>query len=89
MWETVNKNRGAVFILFWRHLKILVAKGDIEQVPYWGPTNIRQRRKKFSRYDDMAPGICASLNKYMEQFKNFLSHDFKYVQITILQTLLL
>jgi hypothetical protein len=25
--------------------------------------------KKFSRYDDMVPGICASLNKYMEQFE--------------------
>jgi len=37
------------------HLKILGAKnGDMKQVPYQEPTNIRCHYTKFSRYGDLA-----------------------------------
>jgi hypothetical protein len=50
--------RGAQFFFFrkvgctqnyWRR------KGNIKQVSFWGPTNIRRHRSKFSSYDDRAP----------------------------------
>ena len=44
------------------HLRILGArKGDMTQVPYWVPTNIRRRSTKFSRHGVLAPGICTPL----------------------------
>jgi hypothetical protein len=35
--------------------------GNMRQVPYSGPTNIKRHRIKFRRQDDLAPGICARL----------------------------
>jgi hypothetical protein len=36
-------------------------KGDIKQVPYCVPTDIRRHRAKFSGHGDLALGICAPL----------------------------
>jgi hypothetical protein len=36
-------------------------KGDIKQVPYCVPTDIRCHRAKFSDHGDLALGICAPL----------------------------
>jgi hypothetical protein len=33
--------------------------GDIKQVPYWGPTNVRRHRTKFNSLGDLSLGICA------------------------------
>ena len=44
------------------NLKILGdVKGDVKQLPYWGPVNIRPHRTKFSLSGDLASGICAPL----------------------------
>jgi hypothetical protein len=34
----------------------------MQNVPYWGPRNIRRHHKKCSRLGDLAPRICALLN---------------------------
>ena len=36
-------------------------KGDMKQIPYWGPTNIRRHHIKFSHPGDLVPGISAPL----------------------------
>jgi hypothetical protein len=36
-------------------------KCDMKRFPYWGPTNIRRHRPKFSPHGDMAPEVCAPL----------------------------
>jgi hypothetical protein len=36
-------------------------KGELKQVSYWGLTNIRRHRTKFSCHCNLAPGICAPL----------------------------
>jgi hypothetical protein len=36
--------------------------GDMQQLPYWVPTNIRGHRTQFSLSRDQAPGICAPLS---------------------------
>jgi len=44
------------------HLKILcVKKGDMTQVPYWGPKNRRCHCAKFSSPSELGTGICAPL----------------------------
>jgi hypothetical protein len=49
------------------HLKITGAtNGDIQQVSYGGPTNIRRRRTKFSHHGNQAPAIYAPLPKHLE-----------------------
>lgn len=48
-----STNRGATS-------KFQVLKGWHE-VQYWGPTNIRHHHTKFTRPDDLEPGICAHL----------------------------
>jgi hypothetical protein len=36
-------------------------KGDMEQVPYWGPTNITSHSTRFCGHGGLAAGICAPL----------------------------
>jgi hypothetical protein len=44
------------------HFKILdTRKGDMKQIPYWEPHNIRHHRTKLSLPGDVASGICAPL----------------------------
>jgi hypothetical protein len=59
----ITENRGAhIFQKFRHQLRILGArKGDMTQVPYWVPTNIRRRSTKFSGHGILAPGICTPL----------------------------
>jgi hypothetical protein len=35
-------------------------KGDMKQVSYWGLKNIRHHHTRFSCYNSLVPGICAS-----------------------------
>jgi len=35
--------------------------GVMQQVSYWGSSNIRRYREKFDRHGDLSPGICAPL----------------------------
>ena len=37
--------------------------GDKKQVPHWGPKNITSHLTKFSRYGDLAKGICSPLSQ--------------------------
>ena len=53
--------------------------GNIKQVPFWGPTNIRRHRSKFSSYDDRAPlctpgRMCCVLPFGVLAFPGTISH---------------
>lgn len=42
--------------------------GDMKQVPYWGPQNIRNHLSKFSRPGHLTPGICVLLHYFSHSF---------------------
>jgi hypothetical protein len=48
-------------------------KGEMKQVPYTGPSNIRHHRTKFSRYGDLEPEIYAPLFYTINKNKNLNS----------------
>jgi hypothetical protein len=51
-------------------------KSDMNQLPYWGPTNINYNCTKFSDHGDQATRICAPLeqnnSKFCKQFVKLL-----------------
>ena len=63
MFLKYNKTRGAqIFQKPRSHFKnSRRQKGDVQQVPYWGPTNIRRHRTKPSRHGALELGVCVTL----------------------------
>jgi hypothetical protein len=55
--EAVVAQVSTYFPKIWSRLKIVGAsRGDMKQVPCWGPRNIRGLRTKFNRPNDLEPG---------------------------------
>ena len=61
--------------------------GDMKQVPYRGPTNIRRHRTNFGRHGDLAPGICVPLLRHedckcVSGLQKFKHCELKWMKLT-------
>jgi hypothetical protein len=57
----LTRDRTRAYAVRGRWLTAWAMARPMKQVTYWGSTNIRFHRTKFSRHGDLAPGICAPL----------------------------